>query len=267
MRFCIFEFFLGAAIAALGFSTPSFALNAKRLEPSEEALRKSILERLDPVVTPKKKDGTAVLLKWAELYEPLNTEERVFLDAFRALRAKDVGGTSNYYGDGLPDNLAAVGSQTMIKADVPTPVDPQYLPQPVLESYQRMMAAMKTDLGKPLLVESGYRSPAYQLYLFLFYMSNHELSVIETNKHVALPGHSEHGAPQKQAIDFINQEGINGEYNPPEFEALPEYSWLQEHANAYGFFISYPRDNKLNTAFEPWHWHYEAARDTAKPAA
>lgn len=221
------------------------------------------------MITPKKKDGTAVLLKWEELYAPLNSEQRAFLDAFRALRAKDVGGVSSYYGDALPDNLAAVGPQTMVKDGAPAPVDLQYLPKPALEAYQRMMAAMKADLGRQLLVESGYRSPAYQLYLFLFYMSNHGLSVIETNKHVALPGHSEHGAASNPAIDFINEAGINGEYNPPEFEALAEYAWLTQHANAYGFFISYPRGNALNTAFEPWHWHYEAGRDTMilKPAA
>ena len=178
MRSCIFQFILSATAVALGFSSPAFALNVKRLQPSEEAIRASILQTLDPVIAPKKKDGTAVLLKWEELYAPLNPEQRAFLDAFRALRAKDVGGKSQYYGDALPDNLAVVGPQTMIKDGAPTPVDPQYPPQPVLQSYQRMMAAMKTDLGKQLLVESGYRSPAYQLYLFLFYMSNHDLSVV-----------------------------------------------------------------------------------------
>lgn len=244
-----------------------FALNLQKLEPAEEALRASILQTLEPVIAPKKTDGTAVVLKWEELYGPLNSEQRAFLDAFRALRAKDFGSQSFYHGDSLPDNLTPVGPQTMIKEGVPAPVDPQYLPKPALESYRRMMAAMKADLGKELLVESGYRSPAYQLYLFIFFMSNHEMSIIETKKHVALPGYSEHGAPQTQAIDFINEAAINGEYNPPEFEALPEYAWLQKHAKAFGFFISYPRGNKSNSAFEPWHWHYEAQRDTFKSKA
>ena len=132
MRSCIFQFILSAATLALGFSSPAFALNVKRLEPSEEALRSSILQTLDPVISPKKKDGTAVLLKWEELYAPLNAEQRAFLDAFRALRAKDVGGKSSYYGDSLPDNLAAIGAQTMMKDGASTPVDPQYLPQPAL---------------------------------------------------------------------------------------------------------------------------------------
>ena len=119
------------------------------------------------------------------------------------------------------------------------------------------MDAMKWDLDKRLLVESGYRSPAYQLYLFLYYMPKHGDSIVETNKFVALPGHSEHGYPPRQAIDFINEEGINGEDHPEEFEALPEYRWLQQHAKEFGFVMSYPRDNPYHTSFEPWHWHYE----------
>jgi len=76
------------------------------------------------------------------------------------------------------------------------------------------------------------------------------------NRYVALPGHSEHGYPPRQAIDFINEEGINGEEIPEEFEALPEYAWLHQHAQRFGFALSYPRDNPHNTVFEPWHWHF-----------
>ena len=120
-----------------------------------------------------------------------------------------------------------------------------------------MMEAMAKDLGKRLLVESGYRSPAYQLYLFLFYLPKHGWSVTETNRFGALPGPSEHANPAPQAIDFINEAGINGEDHPEEFEALPEYRWLQEHARRFGFALSYPRDNPHHTSFEPWHWHHE----------
>ena len=137
------------------------------------------------------------------------------------------------------------------------PLDPQYLPRPALAAYRRMMDAMQAELGKRLLVESGYRSGAYQLYLFLFYLPKHGHSIRETNRFVALPGHSEHGYPPRQAIDFINEAGVNGEDHPEEFEALPEYAWLQQHARAFGFFLSYPRDNPYHTSFEPWHWHFE----------
>lgn len=262
--FSRFSFF-SVLTAAFFLAQNSWALNVEKLEPQEAQTREAILKTLEPVIAPKKQDGTAILLKWDELYAPLDPEERKFLDDFRSLRGEALGATSHYFGEFVKMDLAPVGKQSVTKDGQAKPLDPQYLPHPALESYQRMMASMKAELGKQLLVDSGYRSPAYQLYLFIFFMSNHDLSARETNKHVALPGHSEHGNPAQQAIDFINEEGINGEDHPEQFEALPEYAWLMQHANAYGFFLSYPRGNALNTAFEPWHWHYEASRDTMKP--
>lgn len=249
-----------AATAWFVLTPAAHALNVQRLKPSEIATLQAVLKALEPSITAKKQDGTANVLPWDELYAPLSPEQRAFLDAFRKLKAVDLGATSHYFGESsAAPELIPVGTQGTIKDGKTSVLDPQYLPKPVLEAYQRMMAAMQTDLGKQLLIESGYRSPAYQLYLFLYYMPKHGYSIIETNKFVALPGHSEHGYPPRQAIDFINQEGINGEDRPEEFEALPEYQWLQQHAREYDFLLSYPRDNPDNTAFEPWHWHYESS--------
>ena len=241
---------------------PASALNVERLEPSEHETLHAILETLEPLITESRQNGTASLLTWEELHAPLVPEQRAFLEEFRQLRGASLGATSHYFGEAAGKaDLAAVGSQTILKDGADTPLDPQYLPAEVLTAYTVMMDAMAADLGKRLLVESGYRSPAYQLYLFLYYLPTHEDSIIETNRFVALPGHSEHGHPARQAIDFINEEGINGEDNPEEFEVLPEYAWLQDRAHEFEFTLSYPRDNPHNTAFEPWHWHYEGARD------
>ena len=234
------------------------ALNVDQLEPQEQALLQSTMQHLDPLITAKKHDGTANLLTWEELYSPLTGDERAFLDAFRALKAEVLGSTSHYFGDVSPTaEIVPVGFQQTLTDGTPAPVDPQFLPRPVLDAYHAMMEAMQRDLGKTLLVESGYRAPAYQLYLFLFYLPKHGYSIRETNRFVALPGYSEHGNPDRQAIDFINEAGINGEDHPEQFETLPEYRWLQQHAKAFGFFLSYPRDNAYHTAFEPWHWHHE----------
>lgn len=246
--------------AGLLFPPEAEALNVERLEPSELATHASILQTLEPVIAAKKQDGSAILLAWDELYKPLNPSQQAFLDAFRKLKAADLGATSHYFGE-LPEapDIAPVGRQEILKQGASTPLDPQYLPTNVFQAYQRMMDAMEADLGKRLLVESGYRAPAYQLHLFLYYMPKHGDSIRETNRFVALPGHSEHGYPPRQAIDFINEEGINGEDKPEEFEALPEYAWLQQHAAEFGFALSYPRGNALGTAFEPWHWHFESS--------
>ena len=249
---------LAVAVAWWCPSLPAAALNVERLEPSEVETLRTTLQALESPVSQKKQDGAANLLTWEQLYAPLSPEQRAFLDAFRALRGDALGATSRYFGEpsATPD-VVPVGRQEIRQHGTAKPLDPQYLPQPVLDAYERMMSAMQAELGRRLLVESGYRSAAYQLYLFLFYLPKHGHSIRETNRFVALPGHSEHGYPPSQAIDFINEAGVNGEDHPEEFEALPEYAWLQQHAPSFRFVLSYPRDNASHTSFEPWHWRYE----------
>ena len=119
---------------------------------------------------------------------------------------------------------------------------------------------MEKDLSKRLYIESGYRSSAYQLYLFIYYLQNHKYSIRETVKFVALPGFSEHGSVKHQAIDFISVDGVNGEEDAKLFEALEEYRWLLANAGKYGFLLSYPRNNPTGISFEPWHWHFEGKK-------
>lgn len=236
------------------------SVNVERLEPPDVARLDAFLRHVEPLIAAKKRDGTANLLTWDELYQPLSSDERAFLDAMRALKADQLGATSHFFGETHESlDLVPVGPERVTKDGAPTLLDPQYLPRDVHAAYTKMMDAMNQELGKRLFVESGYRSPAYQLYLFLFYLPKHEHSIRETNRHVALPGYSEHGYPPRQAIDFINQDNINGEDHPEEFEQLPEYQWLLAHASEFGFHLSYPRNNSTNTAFEPWHWHYESS--------
>ncbi|MFH1857708.1 MAG: M15 family metallopeptidase, partial [Candidatus Omnitrophota bacterium] len=203
--------------------------------------------------------GTMNLLTFEELYRPLSEEQKRLLEAIRALDPKALEATAHSFGDTPSDfRFVALPAQEIRRSGIPVTLAKQFLPEEVALAYQEMMEAMKRDLGKVLYVESGYRAPAYQLYLFLRYLPKHGYSVRETNRFVALPGHSEHGAPQKQALDFISEEGVNGEDNPEEFEMLPEYQWLLQHAQAHGFVLSYPRQNPWGTTFEPWHWHYES---------
>ena len=169
-------------------------VNVERLEPDQLATHAAILQSLEPILAAKKLDGSAILLTWDELYKPLTPGQQAFLDEFRKLKASDLGATSHYFGElATPPEISPVGRQEILKQGELTALDPQFLPTNVLQAYRKMMDAMDADLGKRLLVESGYRSPAYQLYLFLFYMPKHGDSIKETNRFVALPGHSEHG--------------------------------------------------------------------------
>lgn len=247
---------ISLALAAPWAADSAAAISLDGLSEPEVALLKSTLKNLDPLITQRKREGTAPVMTFEELYVPLKSEQAAFLDEIRRLDPAGLGGSSRK----LPaptgqESFVRLDHQTNIKEGRPVRMDSQYLPRPAFEAYQRMMAAIEADLGKRLLVESGYRSPAYQLYLFLFYLPKHGTSIRETNRHVALPGCSEHGSPAFQAIDFITPAGINGEDRPGEFEELQEYGWLQARAREFGFYLSYPSGGP--SAFEPWHWHYE----------
>lgn len=243
-------------LASFASVSPARAVSLDSLTDSEKQLRVSIFDKVDPVLAKKKEKGTAPLFTYRQFYAPLTKKERAFLNEVRAVDPDKIEGASRPLPPPAPDTeFVSLGNQVTIRDGKSIKLDSQYLPRPAYDAYQAMMAAMEKEIGKRLLVESGYRSPAYQLYLFLFYMPKHDFSIRETNRHVALPGCSEHGSPSRQAIDFITPGGINGEDKPEEFEALEEYRWLQRRAKSFGFYLSYPRGGK--SAFEPWHWHYE----------
>lgn len=244
-------------ILSLALSTVGCAKRWDRLSMEEKILLHRILTRWESWVPERKKQGRAPLVNFEELYAGLGPEEREFLDRIRAIDPKkNFGFKGTYLGsprEGI--RFKRLSGQKIRKAGRKEKIDPQYLPGEVYRACKGMMKAMKKELGKRLLVESGYRSPAYQLYTFLYYLPKHHYSLKETASWVALPGYSEHGAPHCQAIDFINEEGINGEDNVEEFERLPEYAWLLGHAQEFGFELSYPRGGK-GVTFEPWHWRY-----------
>ncbi len=229
------------------------------LSTEEKALLHRILTHWERWVPEKKKEGKAPLITFEELYAGLGPREREFLDRVRAIDPrKSFGFSSTRLEGGSPAEgirFKLLKGQWIRRGTRKEKLDPQYLPKEVYPAYKAMMKAMKKELGKKLLVESGYRSPAYQLYTFLYYLPKHRYSLRETAGWVALPGYSEHGAPERQAVDFINEEGVNGEDNVEEFERLPEYGWLLAHAREFGFELSYPRGGKEVT-FEPWHWRY-----------
>ena len=249
-----------ALLLLLVFGTAGCGGCAKRwdlLSGEEQATLRRILTHWEKWVPAKRKNGTAPLVDFPELYAGLGIEEQVFLDRVRSINPKKSFSFKGSHFGKPPEGIhfKRVARQIVIRKGKREKLDPQYLPEKVYGAYEQMMKKMKQDLGKRLLIDSGYRSPAYQLYTFLYYLPKHHYSLVETGHWIALPGYSEHGAPQQQAIDFINEQGINGEDNVEEFAVLPEYEWLLRHAQEFGFELSYPRWKKGIT-FEPWHWRY-----------
>ena len=234
-------------------------LNLKRLCDEDIKRVENLITKLTPLIKERDTKENLATLTFPELYAPLNKEEQEFLKSFQNLKAKKVGVKIPYRGMATgKEDLAVIKGQKVKMKGEPTQLPPQFLPRDVYEKYLKMMEAMEKDLGKHLYIESGYRSSAYQLYLFIFYLKNHGFSIRETAKYVTLPGFSEHGAPKHQAIDFINAQGISGETNPKEFENLVEYEWLLKNGGKFGFVLSYPK-GAPGITFEPWHWRYEQA--------
>ncbi len=227
------------------------------LSEGEKATLSRILTHWESWVPDRKEEGTAPLMTFEELYAGLGEEERAFLDRIRAINPRKSFGFQGVHLGGPAEGVhfKRIKGQKYQRNGKREKIGPQYLPENVYGAYRAMMKTMEEELGKKLLVESGYRSPAYQLYTYLYYMPKHRYSLVETGHWVALPGYSEHGAPHRQAVDFINEEGINGEDNVEEFEQLPEYEWLLQNAGRFGFELSYPRGRRGIT-FEPWHWRY-----------
>ncbi len=238
------------------FSGVAFAeLNLDSLSPADVNEVKAVLAALEPLIRQRNEKHTLASLSFDELYAPLSENQKKFLRQFENLDANALTVRIPYLGmsAGDEDLVIITGQKIKIKGQIQV-LPPQFLPRDVNERYTKMMEAMQKDIGKRLYLESGYRSSAYQLYLFIDSLKNHNYSIRETAKYVALPGYSEHGCPRRQALDFINEDGVNGDGNPQEFEDLPEYAWLTKNAGKFGFILSYPKDANEGITYEPWHW-------------
>ena len=157
-------------------------------------------------------------------------------------------------------DLVKIESREIIWRDKKIDIGVNFLPRLVFEDYEKMNEAMKQEIGKGLFVSSGYRSPGYQANLFLFYLGDeNQYSLRENAKWIAMPGYSEHNSVNT-AIDFISEEGINGQEKgqaAEDFEKLSEFSWLVNNAARFNFYLTYPKDNPYGVSYEPWHWHWE----------
>jgi len=78
------------------------------------------------------------------------------------------------------------------------------------------------------------------------------LSDEEIFKVSARPGYSEHHTGK--AIDLTTPGFLALE---EEFERSEAFQWLVKNANGFGFYLSYPRDNRYGIIYEPWHWCFK----------
>ncbi|MGI6443669.1 MAG: M15 family metallopeptidase [Candidatus Dojkabacteria bacterium] len=221
----------------------------------EKELTKSLLKKITE--TEKEKFSIADL---DTVYSFLNKKEIKFLKKLLTIDPHDYGIKGEYLGiQDVPKDLVEIKGQryeTETEEKGYHEIGERYLPSKVYKAYEKMNRAMFNDIGKKLLVRSGYRSPAYQLFLLVWYLNMYEFDIGKTLERVAMPGYSEHCVADNVAIDFITEDGVPEEEDDRCFEDTKEYKWLLENAEKFGFKESYPKDNEFGFMYEPWHWRY-----------
>jgi len=229
-----------------------------KFSDKQKAAVKSILEKIPNDQIAKQ----MAIVDFSQVYKALTAAETEMFDWVMGLKAKDIGWTGPFFGiDSVPNDLVTITGQKFLikKSDGEEHQNIQqakYLPKSSFGAYQKMSQKMETDIGRKLLVDSAYRSPAYQVLIYLTYLDFYKYSVPKVSTLVALPGYSEHGVASNPAIDFVTVDGVPEDGKGELFEQTPEFKWLAAKAGDFGLKLTYPRGNTHGAAYEPWHWRY-----------
>ena len=243
------------------------------LNGPQRAMTKSIADTWDAYMEALPKHEQNKVTR-EELWNQLGFWDRHFADQIFALNAADLGFSGPFYGTTEPESLVMIDSKVF---DVPDTeevyeTEIQYYPEEAYQDFERMVADMEAAIGKRIWIDSGYRSPGKQAYLFMYYLADTEVgnnfSLIENAKWITMPGYSEHGSGTTPAFDYALEGGdsiflkADGEEMSDEetqdfLENTEEHQWMLANAATYNFYLSYPRGNDTGVSFEPWHWRWE----------
>jgi len=105
-----------------------------------------------------------------------------------------------------------------------------------------------------LFIVSGYRSIGRQEEIIRKKLSC-GVCIEDILKVCAPPGYSEHHTGC--AVDISTPGSQSLEVS---FEQTPAFAWLLNHANSFGFFLSFPQGNSYGYQYEPWHWCFHGAQ-------
>jgi LAS superfamily LD-carboxypeptidase LdcB len=204
-------------------------------------------------------DGSDVCtISFKILFRIFHKAEIEFIKEFLDIDPRHYGFRGRFLGIHEPSqNLIPIHGQKYFKNGKFKKIATQYIPAPTFKAYKKLNQALFNKTGRTLLVESGYRSPAKQILVFLHYLRFYRYDFARTAQRVAMPGYSEHGHPARQAIDFITMHGSPADGHPLDFAKTKEYRWLVKNAHKFQFHLSYPRGNLMGIMFEPWHWRFK----------
>lgn len=126
------------------------------------------------------------------------------------------------------------------------------------------MLADAEAAGNKLYLVSGYRTVARQKALFERKVATfveeglpREQAEKSAAQWVARPGTSEHNLGL--AADIVSADWYSSHSDlTADFDATPQFAWLQAHCAEYGFILRYPKGKESITGvtYEPWHYRY-----------
>lgn len=151
---------------------------------------------------------------------------------------------------------------------------PKYVPKTshphllaMQEAYKRFLAESGNVNRPGLIVESGYRSPYYQVGLMIREMT--AADPYEVLERLMIPGKSQHENYIHGAVDIMNVGDGQGVLEDPKdnkvgFENTQEFMWLLNNSFKFGFWLPYFPDthdllkptDKDGVLIEPWHFQY-----------
>ncbi len=124
---------------------------------------------------------------------------------------------------------------------------PQLLFSKIANQWHEMRNLAKND-NIDLFAVSAFRSVEYQANIILRKLENN-LKLSDILRVSAAPGYSEHHTGCALDLTTTNIDGLC-----ENFDQTIAFEWLQQHAENYGFSLSYPKIIKNKIAYEPWHW-------------
>ncbi len=193
----------------------------------------------------------------------LTAGQQAIVDQLVNLEPLDYGVKTPYAGElePVPADLVKVSGQQYTEDGEQKTLGDKLVPRHVFDAYTAANNAfMASHPGRRLLVVSGYRSPAYQVSVFVSWLVNvYGGDIGTTIRHASPPRYSQHTIASKAAIDFGNVDGSPSDAHPEDFKESVEYAWLRQHAGDFGFYESWLEGNEYGMRAEPWHWQYLGA--------
>jgi hypothetical protein len=190
----------------------------------------------------------------------LDPEQQRIVTQILELNPQDYGVKTPFVGvlEPVPDDLVRVSGQNFTDHGKQAILDDKYVPRHIFEAYSRMNKKFTTDHSdRTLLIGACYRSPAYQIVVFINWLINgYGGDIGKTIRHASPPTYSQHTVASKAAIDFKTIDGSPSDDHPEDFKDTTEYAWLRQHASEFDFYESWLEGTEFGMRAKPWHWQY-----------